>query len=111
MDVCPYLITIQNLYFFSLNRYTIECRHSPSQFGLFGNECRYILAKDPEQPLVQQFDLATGEHRRDIETSVGHMHITPNGLYAGIVDHVSKKSIKVRARTTILPFPIKHHRV
>ena len=78
-------------------RYTIECQNKPTNLCLHGDDSRHVLVKNPDEKLVRVFDLATGEHARDISMTIGEMTLTPNGLYAIVEDHVQHKSIKIHS--------------
>jgi hypothetical protein len=58
-------------------------------------EERYLLTKKKDDSTVCIFDLVTGELKDTIVTSNGEMHVTPNGQYFIIVDHVTEKTVKV----------------
>ena len=81
-------------------RYTIECHNNPTHFQLVGENTRFMLAKQASKPLVEIFDLATGEPNGEVETSIGDMYLTPNGQYLIIMDHMNEKSIKIHTTET-----------
>ena len=78
-------------------KHVLKCRSPSTSFALGGEAHRLLLTKTAADPMVQLYDLATGEHVRDIETSVGDMHVTPSGTRLIVIDRFSEKSIKVSA--------------
>ena len=80
-------------------KHVLKCRSPSTSFALGGEAHRLLLTKTAADPMVQLYDLATGEHVRDIETSVGDMHVTPSGTRLIVIDRISEKSIKVSGGT------------
>ena len=56
---------------------------------------KLLVCKKREDAYVHVFDMPTGELRTTVFASNGELHVTPNGKYLVIVDHVTEKSIKV----------------
>ena len=81
-------------------RYTFDCMGTPTRFSLSGEQGRHLLCKQSSSPLVQILDLATGEVKSTVVTSVGDLHVTPNGQRLVVVDHITEKAIKVHASDT-----------
>ena len=54
-----------------------------------------IVAKANHCQTVREFDLATGESKRDIITSYGRLHMSKDGKHLVVVDSEIEKSIKV----------------
>ena len=61
---------------------------------------RYVLVKDATTAVVHAYDLASGELRADVITSVGRMHVTPNGRHLVIINDTDEKSVKVHDTLT-----------
>ncbi|XP_074641218.1 NACHT and WD repeat domain-containing protein 2-like [Tubulanus polymorphus] len=59
-----------------------------------------LMTKNREDSVVKIFDLATGEHQSTVDVSVGDMHVTPNGKYFVLVDHITKMVVKVHDAKT-----------
>ena len=75
-------------------QFTLDCPVPANYLGLVFEE-RYLLCKKTDQSQVLVFDMLTGELKDTIFASNGELHVTPNGQYFAIVDHVLEKSIKI----------------
>ena len=74
--------------------YEIDTRAAGDFLTLYQDD-RYLLVKQKENSYINVYDLAVGEKKESIFTSNGDLHITPNGKYFVIVDHVTEKSVKL----------------
>ena len=81
-------------------KYTFTCGSVPTHMALRGTDSRFLLTKEKASQVIQTFDMVTGEKNRDICTSIGEMHVTPDGQKLLIVDHITEKAIKLHCSTT-----------
>ncbi|XP_064626001.1 uncharacterized protein LOC135486827 [Lineus longissimus] len=75
-------------------QFTLNCETAMDFFHI-SNDGRYLMCKKIDRSIVRVFDLATGEHKTDIPVSVGDLHVTPDGKYFVLVDHVTRMAVKI----------------
>lgn len=79
--------------------FTFTTQVSCNYFRFLKDE-RFLLAKHPDSPYINVFDMMTGETKHSIFSSNGGLYVTPNGAKFLIVDHVTEKAIKVHKSDT-----------